>query len=108
MVALAPWVYADDGRRDLSGRHVLVVHGDQDRIASPARSRRVADDLRRSAEVTYVSVPGGKHAMLTHHQEFDGAAADFVVAALLDDVRPERRPVPDMTEPRRAVRAGAS
>ncbi|CAN5561640.1 alpha/beta hydrolase [soil metagenome] len=87
VVALAPWVYADDGRRDLYGRSVLVVHGDQDRIASPARSRGVADDLRRTTEVTYVSVPGGKHAMLAHHRAFDGAAADFVAAALLDDVR---------------------
>ena len=39
VVALAPWVYADDGRRDLSGRRVLVVHGDRDRIASPAALR---------------------------------------------------------------------
>src|SRR6478735_1017400 len=62
VVALAPWVYGDDGRRDLSGRSVLVVHGDQDRIASPSRSKVVADDLRRTADVTYVSVPGGKHA----------------------------------------------
>ncbi len=87
VVALAPWVYGDDGRRDLSGRSVLVVHGDQDRIASPSRSKGVADDLRRTADVTYLSVPGGKHAMLSHHAEFDGAAADFVTAALLDDVR---------------------
>jgi dienelactone hydrolase len=86
VVALAPWVYADDGRRDLCGRHVLVVHGDQDRIASADRSRRVADDLRRSTDVDYVLVPGGKHAMLSHHREFDRPAAEFVAATLLADV----------------------
>ena len=88
VVALAPWVYADDGRRELPGRRVLIVHGDEDRIASPARSRAVADDLARSTDVDYVLVPGGKHAMLAHHREFDRAAADFVTATLLgDDVR---------------------
>jgi dienelactone hydrolase len=87
VVALAPWVYADDGRRDLSGRHVLVVHGDRDRIASAARSRTVAADLRRSTDVDYVLVAGGKHAMLSHHRAFDGAAAGFVASTLLDDVR---------------------
>ena len=88
VVALAPWVYADDGQRDLHGRRVLFVHGDQDRIASPARSLRVAEDLRRSTDVDYLRVPGGKHAMLAHHRVFDRAAADFVTATLLgDDVR---------------------
>ena len=88
VVALAPWVYADDGRGELPGRRVLIVHGDEDRIASPTRSRAVADDLARSTDVDYVLVPGGKHAMLAHHREFDRAAADFVTATLLgDDVR---------------------
>jgi pimeloyl-ACP methyl ester carboxylesterase len=85
VVALAPWVYADDGRRDLSGRRVLVVHGDQDRIASPTRSLAVAEALRRSTEVGYLRVSGGKHAMLAHHRVFDRAAADFVTATLLGD-----------------------
>ena len=83
VVALAPWVYPADGRRDLHGRRVLVVHGDEDRVASPQRSAAVAEDLRRTAEVGYIRVAGGKHAMLGHHRVFDGAAADFVTAQLL-------------------------
>ena len=94
VVALAPWVYPDDGQRDLHGRRVLVVHGDQDRIASPQRSAVVAEDLRQTAEVGYIRVAGGKHAMLGHHRVFDGAAADFVAATLLgDDVPPPVRDV---------------
>jgi alpha-beta hydrolase superfamily lysophospholipase len=88
VVALAPWVYTDDGQRDLSGRRVLVVHGDRDRIASPQRSAAVAEDLRLTTAVGYIRVAGGKHAMLGHHRVFDGAAADFVTATLLGDEVP--------------------
>jgi predicted esterase len=85
VVALAPWVYPDDGRRDLSGRRVLIVHGDRDRIASPSRSLAVAEDLARGTDVGYLRVCGGKHAMLAHHRIFDRAAADFVTATMLGD-----------------------
>jgi pimeloyl-ACP methyl ester carboxylesterase len=78
VVALNPWVYPDDGVA-LPGRSVLVVHGDQDRIASPERARRVAERLSRSADVEFRLVPGGKHAMLRHGRVFEQAAAAFVV-----------------------------
>jgi pimeloyl-ACP methyl ester carboxylesterase len=38
VVALAPWVYPSDVARDVGGRRILIVHGTEDRIASPARS----------------------------------------------------------------------
>ena len=79
IVALAPWVYDSDGAGlDLTGRAVLIVHGDQ------ARSAHVAQVLRRTAEVGYVRVSGGKHAMLRHGGVFDSAATDFATATLLD------------------------
>ncbi|WP_139981516.1 alpha/beta hydrolase [Nocardioides litoris] len=78
VVALNPWVYPTDGV-GLPGRSVLVVHGDQDRIASPERARRVADRIGRSAEVTFRVVEGGKHAMLRHGRVFETAASRFVV-----------------------------
>lgn len=84
VVALAPWVYESDGGHvDLTGRQVLVVHGDQDRTASPSRSAVVARALRRSTEVGYVVVRGGEHAMLRHGRVFDRAASDFATATLL-------------------------
>jgi pimeloyl-ACP methyl ester carboxylesterase len=86
VVALAPWVYESDGMVHLPpGRRILVVHGDQDRIASPQRAASVAASLRRSAEVGFITVTGGKHAMLRHGSVFDGAAADFATATLLGE-----------------------
>ena len=79
-VALAPWVYPGDVAPGLDGRRILIVHGEQDRIASPQRSAALARALRRyAAEVRYVCVPGGKHAMLRHRESFDGLAAQFAV-----------------------------
>ena len=85
VVALAPWVQPSDVR-DLGGRDVLVVHGTEDRVASPARALAVAEALRSSARhAGFVSVTGGRHAMLRHHRLFDGLAADFVTATLLGE-----------------------
>jgi alpha-beta hydrolase superfamily lysophospholipase len=85
VVALSPWVYPTEGRRDLGGRQVLIVHGNEDRIASPARAVAVAKDLGRSAQVGYINVDGGRHSMVRHHQQFDRYAADFARATLLGD-----------------------
>jgi pimeloyl-ACP methyl ester carboxylesterase len=85
-VALAPWVYESDGDRlDLSGRRILVVHGDRDRIASIGRAELVASALRRTTDSGFVRVAGGTHAMLRHQHLFDRLAADFAAATLLGD-----------------------
>ena len=88
VVALNPWVQPTDDA-DLTGRRVLIVHGTEDRIASPARARALADRLARrpGVDVTWQEVPGGKHAMLAHRRAFERAAADFVVANLLGSER---------------------
>jgi predicted esterase len=77
-VALAPWVLPTDDPPGLDAQRLLIVHGDRDRIASPARSAALADRLRRRGHpVEYVTVPGGKHAMLSHHRRFTEPAARF-------------------------------
>jgi dienelactone hydrolase len=94
VVALNPWVHESDGA-DVTvppGRPVLVVHGDEDRIASPRRSAVVAAALRRTTDVGYVSISGGRHAMLRHGTTFERVAADFATATLLGD---EPRPPVD-------------
>lgn len=88
VVALNPWVYPADGDVDLTGRRVLVVHGSDDRIATPDRSAAAARRLSRTADVSFVSVTGGKHAMLRRGREFERLAADFSAATLLDDRTP--------------------
>ncbi len=78
--ALAPWVYPSDVPRGLrASTEILIVHGDQDRIASPARARALAQRIGARFQV----VEGGKHAMLSHSAAFSGAAADFAARTLL-------------------------
>jgi predicted esterase len=83
-VALAPWVVPGDRPAPTDERRrLLVIHGTRDRIANPRRSLAVARSLEPEAEVTYVSVEGGSHAMLRHHALFDGLAARFAALTLL-------------------------
>jgi dienelactone hydrolase len=84
-VALAPWVYPTDVPAGLSGERLLIVHGDRDRVADPDRSRTLARALAGHARVSFITVAGGKHAMLAHHRSFDGLAAAFAVATLLGE-----------------------
>ena len=88
VVALNPWVYPSDGGADLSGRRILIAHGTDDRIASPTSSAAVARTLSRTADVSYVRVEGGKHAMLRRGRDFERLAADFSAATLLHDRTP--------------------
>lgn len=86
VVALAPWVYPDDAQGlDASGRRVLFVHGDRDRVAKLSSAAAVAAAMGRTADVGFVTVNGGKHAMLRHGGEFERLTADFAVATLLGD-----------------------
>jgi pimeloyl-ACP methyl ester carboxylesterase len=59
------------------------VHGTADRVASPARSAALAESLSRQADVAYVTIDGGEHAMLARHGVFAGLAAQFAVLTLL-------------------------
>jgi alpha-beta hydrolase superfamily lysophospholipase len=83
VVALNPWLDPSD-QADLRDRDVLVVHGTDDRIASPARAEHVARALSTTAErFGLLRVEGGKHAMLRRSGVFTQAATDFVAATLL-------------------------
>jgi dienelactone hydrolase len=85
VVALAPWVYEDDLPSG-AACPIVIIHGDADRIASPDRSRRVAQRLSRQTQVAYVTVRGGTHAMLGRRDAFDGLAARCVVWMLLGEI----------------------
>ncbi len=84
VVALNAYVFPDDAP-DLRGRKVLFVHGDEDRIASLPKAENVARRLMRTTDVGFVTVTGGKHAMLANGATFERAAADFVAATLHGD-----------------------
>ncbi len=85
VAALNPYLYPQDGRVDLTGRRVLIVHGTADRVARLDTAAVVAEMLGHRTSVTFLPVPGGKHAMLAHHREFTEPAADFAAATLLND-----------------------
>lgn len=86
VVALAPWVYPDDGARDVEDTPVVIIHGDADRVAAPARSQLVARTLGRETAVSYVTVTGGTHAMLSRRSSFDGLAARCVAWMLTGEI----------------------
>jgi predicted esterase len=85
-VALAPWVEPSDLATAVDGRRILVIHGTKDRVARLERARQLAGTLsRQGAEVTFIEVRGGTHAMLAHRRHFDGLAAQFAALTLLGD-----------------------
>jgi alpha-beta hydrolase superfamily lysophospholipase len=86
-VALNPWLYPTDGA-DLTGRRVLVVHGTEDRVAPIDRAEAVARRLAATAEVDFVAVPGGRHAMLRHGRTYERRATAFVIETLVAARRP--------------------
>jgi len=81
-VGLAPWFTAADDPRGTAGKRVLIVHGDHDRIASIQRAASVARRIGMRADVEFVVVEGGKHAMLRHGREFVDPATDFALRTL--------------------------
>jgi dienelactone hydrolase len=86
--ALAPWVLPSDDPHGIEGKPLLIVHGSQDRIASPARAAALVARLERRTEVSFVVVEGAHHAMIRHHREFSRRAAEFAAATLLKGLRP--------------------
>ncbi len=83
VVALAPWVYREDEVSGLDETPIVIIHGDQDRVASIERSRQVAARLRRQTTVSFVTVARGKHAMLSRSRHFDRLAAGCAAWMLL-------------------------
>jgi pimeloyl-ACP methyl ester carboxylesterase len=83
VVGLAPWVERGDPVAPMTGRHLLVAHGDRDRITSPQGS---AEWTRQAAEVAasagYVTVRGERHAMLHRAALWHGLTTAYVLAVL--------------------------
>ena len=82
VVALAPFVYPQDGAVDARGCRILIVHGSADRVADPARAAAVARKLEATADVRFVTVRGAMHAMLRRHGQFSSRAASFAVEVI--------------------------
>lgn len=82
VLALAPWITADDPQEQMRGRRLLVVHGLRDHITSADQSREFVEAVRPIAEEAgYVGVRGCGHAMLRRMRTWNQLTSDFVLYA---------------------------
>ncbi len=92
VVALAPWIEDLDQVEPITGRVLLIAHGANDRITSPAQSLAFAERARGlAAQASYVRVAGDGHAMLRRARLWHQLAAGFTVGALFGTAASERR-----------------
>ncbi|MEU9079910.1 alpha/beta fold hydrolase [Kitasatospora sp. NPDC048538] len=82
-VLLAPWCEPVDGAEHLRGRRIVVLHDPADRVTSARKSRAFATRAARAgADVRYLDVPRGGHAMLAGAGDWHRLAASAVTALL--------------------------
>lgn len=83
VVGLAPWIEGGDPYAQVAGRHVLVAHGDHDRMTS---ARASAAWTRQAATVAasagYVSVQRERHAMLRRAGLWHSLTSSYVLAVM--------------------------
>ncbi|MGW2258463.1 alpha/beta hydrolase [Streptomyces sp. NPDC001780] len=80
--------------RQLTGRHVMIVHGTNDARADPDLSYRLAERAKKvNRDICRFEVHSDGHALRQHHAEVLALASDFVIGALLP--RAYSRPVAD-------------
>jgi predicted esterase len=88
VVGLAPWLPPGEPTGQLAGRHVLLVHGDQDRMTAAAGTNQYADQLSAAGiAASLVTVRGDGHAMLRRPKLWHSLAAGFLVGTLLPEER---------------------
>jgi dienelactone hydrolase len=83
VVGLAPWIEAGDPYEQVADRHILVAHGELDRItngaASAAWTRRAATV---AASASYVSIRGDGHPMLRRASLWHSLTTSYVLEKL--------------------------
>jgi dienelactone hydrolase len=81
VVALAPWLPADDPIEPLRGKHLIAAHGRRDKITSARQTRRYVDHAAEvAASARFVDMGRLGHYMLRGA----GAWNDTAVGAVLD------------------------
>jgi alpha-beta hydrolase superfamily lysophospholipase len=100
VLALAPWLPEDDVAapaepvRQLAGRHVLIVHGTDDRRTDPELSFRLAGRAKKTnRDVCRFEVHSDGHALRQHRAEVASLTVDFTLGTLFG--RPFSRPLQD-------------
>ncbi|GAA2177950.1 alpha/beta hydrolase [Arthrobacter parietis] len=86
VVALAPWLDSTTPLQQVSGRRVLIVHGDADRWTSPRQSLRYAQRIQHIADdVRYVTLTGAGHFMFTKLSVWHELSASYLLKSFSDD-----------------------
>ncbi|GGX57755.1 alpha/beta fold hydrolase [Streptomyces fructofermentans] len=90
VLALAPWLPADEPTAHLRGKRVVVLHGDRDRVTRVDDS---ADFTRRArasgAAAGMLVMRNGDHAMLRRSRSWHAVAASVVADLLRPPARPD-------------------
>jgi pimeloyl-ACP methyl ester carboxylesterase len=83
VVGLAPWIEKGEPVETMTGRRLLIVHGDRDRITNPQSSAAYARSAAAVAEsASYVTVRGERHAMLRRPAIWHRLTTGFVLGVL--------------------------
>jgi hypothetical protein len=77
VAGLAPWLPSGEPVGQLTGRRVLLVHGNADGITRPQDTWAYAERARSVAEVMAVEIRNGDHAMLRRAGLWHSIAAVF-------------------------------
>ncbi len=86
VVALAPWLDSTTPFVPVTGKRVLIMHGDSDRWTSPEQSLHFARRaLPVAGSVHYVSLAGAGHFMLRKTQLWHGLSVSYLLHALKQD-----------------------
>ncbi|GAA2088198.1 alpha/beta hydrolase [Kitasatospora saccharophila] len=92
-VLLAPWCQPADPVEHLRGRRLAVLHDPSDRVTSAEGSRAFAARARRAgADVRFVAMPRGGHAMISGAGAWQRLAARSVTAILAGEPLPDLPP----------------
>jgi dienelactone hydrolase len=85
VAGLAPWTEPADPVDQLVGRHVLVLHGDRDRVTSAKGSAAFARRAAQVAEsVAYVTIHRERHAMLHRAGLWHEVCTGWVLARMCE------------------------
>ncbi|RKE17189.1 serine aminopeptidase domain-containing protein [Streptomyces sp. TLI_171] len=83
VVALAPWCPRDEPTAHLSGRTVLMLHGDRDKVTAPGDTDLFALRAREhGARVAGYRVYGSGHTLLRRAGDWHRSTADLALALL--------------------------
>lgn len=86
VVALAPWVDSTTPVQHLTGRRVLIMHGDADSWTSPRQSLLYAQRIQHIADdVRYVTLAGAGHFMVTKLPVWHELSASYLLDSFSRD-----------------------